>query len=189
MNALGLPWLESETKSRAMPRRMRRRSLRMRVGRWLSNLLVGILLVGCASAPLQPRKPLTLDATVANPDSAQRTATYERLVAAEVSPDRYPAAKAALLKATETDRSLVARSAAVKSLATFSGPDVRDRLLLCATDPSSFIRIEAVKGLAGHLDPKTAAAVGKFATEDRDPDVRRATRRPARRRWGRSWNV
>ncbi|HVJ83929.1 MAG TPA: HEAT repeat domain-containing protein [Planctomycetia bacterium] len=174
MNALGLPWLESETKNRALPRRMRRRSLRRRFGRWISNLLVGILSVGCAATPLQPQKPLTLDAGANSPDSEKRTALYERLVAAEVSPDRYPAAKAALLKATETDRSLVARSAAVKSLASFSGPEVRDRLLLCATDPSSFIRIEAVKGLAGHLDPRTAAAVGKIAIDDRDPDVRRA---------------
>lgn len=160
---------------RLRARRRRRQPLWRRLYRMLSSLVVGGLLVGCASQAgtrvvTNVTDPVAALQTAVDPQV--RMAAYRKLAAARRPMAEEPATVALLAHGAEHESSAIARCAAVAALGRYADPAARAALEKSARDPDPLVRAETCRALGRRDDDPGRRLLGQLAAEDEHSDVR-----------------
>ena len=103
----------------------------------------------------------------------ERVQAYRELGKPEtVSKEMRALSRKLLIEGATTEYSVLARSAALNSLAAYDEPDVTETLLKATEDRSSIIRTEAVQSLKNRSGEEVAKTIRNMALADTDADVR-----------------
>lgn len=166
---------------RSRRRRADRHRTRRAVRRFitvLTKVTLGLMLVGCSTIPglnLASRSRDPIAAIQSGLAGNERIAAYRELGnTANLSPETRQAAQRLLIDGATQEYNVVARAAAVSSLAAYDGDEVLDILLKAAKDRNPIVRVEACRALKNRRTPAVDAALNELATKDGDPDVRMA---------------
>jgi hypothetical protein len=143
----------------------------------LAKVTMGLMLVGCASVP-GLRAGGTRDPLAAIQGGAtgnERIGAYRELGNVEkLSPEARTTARRMLLEAATEEYNVLARAAAVGSLAQYEDAEVVEVLLRATGDRNPIVRVEACRALKGRSEPSAREKLKQLAAKDPEPDVRLA---------------
>jgi len=108
----------------------------------------------------------------------ERIEAYRELGKPElVSKEMRALSRKLLIEGATSEYSVLARSAAIHSLAAYDEADVTETLLKATEDRSPMIRVEAVEALKSRTGDEVAKTIRNMAVADTDADVRIAATR------------
>ncbi|MBX9653808.1 HEAT repeat domain-containing protein [bacterium] len=108
----------------------------------------------------------------------ERIEAYRELGKPElVSKEMRALSRKLLIEGATSEYSVLARSAAIHSLAAYDEADVTETLLKATEDRSAMIRVEAVEALKNRTGDEIAKTIRNMAVADTDADVRIAATR------------
>lgn len=143
----------------------------------LAKVTMGLMLVGCASVPGLSvggtKDPLA--AIQGGATGNERIGAYRELGNVEkLSGDARATARRMLLDAATEEYNVLARAAAVGSLAQYDDAEVVEVLLQATGDRNPIVRVEACRALKGRSAPAAREKLKQLASKDPEPDVRLA---------------
>lgn len=171
-------WVEWPTRKARRSRRSQR--LRRTLARILSNLSLGLLLVGCSgiesgksfSFRQEKQAPLTVLAQSQDPGK-RLDALYEMNDDLRSwSEGERQAALGTLIQIATTEKDALSRAAAVKVLAHYHEAEAMQTLERAADDKSALVREEVCNALGARKSESAVETVGRLAQFDSDVDVR-----------------
>lgn len=102
-----------------------------------------------------------------------RLEAYQQLALVDrLAPSERAMARQLLIQGSTKEYSVLTRSAAVSSLASYMEPDATEALLQAASDRSPIVRMEAAHALSGRPEQMVRQRLQAMATGDTDADVR-----------------